>query len=162
MARAKAVATNPSAPREVPGQESAALRTPADGVVLMTLNPAECFELLGSGGIGRIGVAGADGVTMLPVNFSVVDKAIIFRTAPDTLLAAHANTRLSFEADQFDEALREGWSVLVRGYAHRITSERQVKRFQAATRLEPWAPGARDVYVRITPIQISGRRIKPS
>ncbi len=94
---------------------------------------------------------------MLPVNFAVTGKAIIFRTAPDTLLAVYANGQVSFEADHLGEALREGWSVLVHGHAHTVTDEREVKRLEDRTRLEPWAGGARDVYVRIAPTRISGR-----
>ena len=126
------------------------------------LSPAECFDLLEPGGIGRVGFASADGIMMLPVNFAVAGKTIIFRTAPDTLLALYANSQVSFEADRFDEALREGWSVLVHGHAHKITDEREVKRLEGGTHLEPWAAGARDVYVRIAPTRISGRRIQPS
>jgi nitroimidazol reductase NimA-like FMN-containing flavoprotein (pyridoxamine 5'-phosphate oxidase superfamily) len=99
---------------------------------------------------------------MLPVNFAVAGKAIIFRTAPDTLLALNANAHLSFEVDHFDEARRAGWSVIVHGHAHQVTNELEVKRLEAVTHLEPWAPGARDVYVRIAPTHISGRSIQPS
>ena len=38
---------------------------------LRTLSPAECFDLLEPGGIGRVGFASADGIMMLPVNFAV-------------------------------------------------------------------------------------------
>jgi Pyridoxamine 5'-phosphate oxidase len=69
-------------------------------------------------------------------------------------------TGASFEAEHFAEARREGQSVLVQGHARRVTDEREIKQLEAATRLEPWAPGARDVYVRIAPVQISGRRIE--
>ena len=98
---------------------------------------------------------------MLPVNFAVAGKAVIFRTAPDTLLAVYANGRVSFEADHLDETLRAGWSVLLHGHAHTVTDEREVKRLEDRTCLEPWAGGARDVYVRITPTRISGRCIEP-
>jgi len=127
---------------------------------LLTLSPDECFELLEPGGIGRVGFMSADGITMLPVNFAVTGKAIIFRTAPDTLLAAHAYGQVSFEADHIDEALREGWSVLVHGHAQEVTAESAVKRLEDRIRLEPWAAGARDVYVRIAPTRVSGRRIQ--
>jgi nitroimidazol reductase NimA-like FMN-containing flavoprotein (pyridoxamine 5'-phosphate oxidase superfamily) len=134
---------------------------PATGKrVLRTLSPAECFDLLEPGGIGRVGFLSAGGIVMLPVNFAVAGKTIIFRTAPDTLLALYANARVSFEADRLDEAHREGWSVLVHGHAHKVTDERETMRLEHETRLEPWADGARDVYVRITPNQISGRRIQ--
>ncbi len=129
---------------------------------LRTLSPAECLDLLEPGGIGRIGFTSADGIMMLPVNFALMAKTIIFRTAPDTLLALYSDAQVSFEADRLDEALHAGWSVLVQGRAHEVTDEREVKRLQDRTHLQPWAAGARDVYVRITPTRISGRRIQPS
>jgi nitroimidazol reductase NimA-like FMN-containing flavoprotein (pyridoxamine 5'-phosphate oxidase superfamily) len=135
-------------------------REPAHERALRTLSPAECLGLLEAGGVGRIGFAAANGIMMLPVNFALMGKAIIFRTAPDTLLAVYANGQVSFEADHLDEAAREGWSVLVQGRAHIVTDERDVKRLEDRTKLEPWAGGARDVYVRIAPIRISGRCIE--
>jgi len=129
---------------------------------LRTLSPAECFDLLEPGGIGRVGFTSADGIMMLPVNFALTEKTIIFRTAPDTLLALYSDAQVSFEADRLDEALHAGWSVLVQGRAHQVTDEREVKRLQNRTHLQPWAAGARDVYVRITPTRISGRHIQPS
>ena len=144
----------------VPDREPSPPRPAAHGRALRTLSPAECYGLLEAGGIGRVGFAAADGIMMLPVNFAVTRKTIIFRTAPDTLLAVYANGRVSFEADHLDQAHRAGWSVLVHGHAHTVTHEREVKRLEDRTRLEPWAGGARDVYVRITPTRISGRCIE--
>jgi nitroimidazol reductase NimA-like FMN-containing flavoprotein (pyridoxamine 5'-phosphate oxidase superfamily) len=139
-------------------------RGPASGPAarerpLRRLNPAECTNLLEPGGIGRVGFASADGIMMLPVNFAVTGNTVIFRTAPDTLLALYANAQVSFEVDRFDETLHEGWSVLMHGRAHIVTDEREVKHLENGTHLKPWAAGARDVYVRITPTQISGRRV---
>jgi len=128
---------------------------------LQTLSPAECFDLLEPGGVGRVGFTCADGIMMLPVNFAVTAKTIIFRTAPDTLLALYSGAQVGFEADRLDESLHAGWSVLVQGRAHEVRDERAVKQLQDRTHLQPWAAGARDVYVRITPTRISGRRIQP-
>lgn len=136
-----------------------ATRDAGTGRVLRTLTPAECFELLGPGGVGRVGFTSGDSVIMLPVNYAIIGKAIVFRTAPDTLLAVHATDRVSFEADLVNEVRRQGWSVLVQGHAHKVTSEREVEQLEHAARLEPWAGGARDVYVRITPAHISGRAL---
>ena len=136
--------------------------TTGNGHALRMLSPAECFDLLEPGGIGRVGFTAADGMMMLPVNFAVTAKTIIFRTAPDTLLALHASGQVSFEADCLNEALRTGWSVLVQGRARKVTGEREIEQLQNRTHLEPWAAGARDVYIRITPTRISGRRIQPS
>jgi nitroimidazol reductase NimA-like FMN-containing flavoprotein (pyridoxamine 5'-phosphate oxidase superfamily) len=128
--------------------------------VFQALSPDECLGLLEPGGVGRVGFASEDGIIMLPVNFAVTGQAIVFRTAPDTLLAVHVNAPMSFEVDHADETLREGWSVLVTGHAHEVCEEREVSHLERATTLEPWASGARDVWVRILPARISGRRIE--
>jgi nitroimidazol reductase NimA-like FMN-containing flavoprotein (pyridoxamine 5'-phosphate oxidase superfamily) len=147
--------------RVLSDRESTAKGRTAHERSLLTLSPAECLDLLEPGGVGRVGFASADGIMMLPVNFAVTGSTIIFRTAPDTLLALHADAHVSFEVDRIDEALHSGWSVLVQGHAHKVTDEREVKHLEDGTHLEPWAGGARDVYVRIAPTRISGRRIQP-
>ena len=134
----------------------------ANDHALQALGPTECFDLLEAGGVGRVGFASADGVVIVPVNFALTGNSIFFRTAPDTLLALHGDGRLSFQVDHFDQVLHEGWSVLVHGHAHLVKDEREVKHLEDAAPLQPWAGGARDVYVRIAPTSISGRRIQPS
>ena len=129
---------------------------------LQTLSPVECFDLLEPGGVGRVAFNSAGEIMILPVNFAMTGKTIIFRTAPDTLLALYADAKVSFEADRLDDALHEGWSVLVHGHAHKVTDERDVKHIEDGAHVEPWAAGARDVYVRIAPTRISGRRILPA
>jgi nitroimidazol reductase NimA-like FMN-containing flavoprotein (pyridoxamine 5'-phosphate oxidase superfamily) len=161
MTTGKGPANSPDALTAMPCRGSPAPRPAAYERALRTLSPAECYGLLEAGGIGRVRFASANGIMMLPVNFAVSGKAIIFRTAPDTLLAVYADGRVSFEADHLDQALRDGWSVLVQGHARTVTDEREVRRLEDRTHLEPWAGGARDVYVRITPTRISGRCIEP-
>ncbi len=159
MTTAMGPASSRDARDVLPGRESTAAGAAAGEHVLQTLSPAECFDLLEPGGVGRVGFAAADGIMMLPVNFAVTRKTIVFRTAPDTLLAVYADGRISFQADHLDEVHHAGWSVLMHGHAHKITDEREVKQLEERTRLKPWAAGSRDVYVRITPTRISGRRI---
>jgi nitroimidazol reductase NimA-like FMN-containing flavoprotein (pyridoxamine 5'-phosphate oxidase superfamily) len=149
----------PGAP--VPDREPPAPRPTDRQHILRVLSPAECFDLLESAAVGRVGFTSADGVMMLPVNFEVTGKTIVFRTAPDTLLAVYADGQVSFEADHLDEAFHKGWSVLVLGNARKVTEEHEVARLEDRTRLEPWAGGARDVYVRIVPARITGRIIEP-
>ena len=161
MATKRGPASSPDGLRAVPDRESTAPESAAGQRALRVLGAAECFDLLEPGGVGRVGFMSADGIMMLPVNFAVAGKTIVFRTAPDTLLALYADAQVSFEADRLDEALREGWSVLVQGHAHKVADEREMQHLEDGTHLEPWAGGARDVYVRITPARISGRRIQP-
>ncbi len=134
-------------------------QVPAHARELRTLSPEECLDLLEPGGVGRVGLMSAEGIVMLPVNYAVAAGTIVFRTAPDTLLAACANGPVSFEADHFDLVNRAGWSVLMQGHARTVADEHGVRGLEHGTGLEPWAPGARDVWVRITPGLISGRRV---
>jgi len=91
MTTGKGPANSPDALTAMPCRESPAPGPAAHERALRTLSPAECYGLLEAGGIGRVGFASADGIKMLPVNFAVTGKAVIFRTAPDTLLAVYAN-----------------------------------------------------------------------
>ena len=102
MTTGKGPVNSPAALTAMPSPQSPAPGPAARERVLRTLTPAECLGLLEAGGIGRVGFASADGIKMLPVNFAVTGKTIIFRTAPDTLLAVYANGRVGFEADHLD------------------------------------------------------------
>ena len=126
---------------------------------LRTLTPDECYELMAVGRIGRVVFSTTDGPVAFPVNYAMAGQVVVLRTGVDTELAARLDCPVGFEVDHFDEALSQGWSVLVTGRAARVKSEHQVRRLEARTVLQPWAGGARDVYVQITPYRITGRRI---
>jgi nitroimidazol reductase NimA-like FMN-containing flavoprotein (pyridoxamine 5'-phosphate oxidase superfamily) len=96
----------------------------------------------------------------LPVNFRVVDDNVVFRTAPLPELTSRLPLEhVSFEVDHIDEALAEGWSVLISGQGQVIVDPSELQRAQAAG-VTPWAGGERDVYVRIVPREVTGRRIR--
>jgi hypothetical protein len=65
--------------------------------------------------------------------------------------------KIAFEIDMIDETNREGWSVLVQGPAHHVTQEEMAG--VAGSGVTPWAGGERQLYIRIVPQQIIGRRI---
>jgi len=133
---------------------------PSGQPVLETLTSAECFDLLSPGGVGRVAFTTAGGPVVLPVNYAMAGRTVIFQTAPDTLLAGCLDCLAGFEVDGLDEALSQGWSVLVTGRAVRVTSEAEVRYLERHAGVRSWAGGARDVYVRIIPRQITGRRIR--
>ncbi len=147
--------------RPEPGGEPA---TP--GPVLEHLDEPECLRLISGGGIGRIAYSSPSGVTVLPVNYRLHQGAIVFRTAQDSPLnedlrtgIAHAEYKVAFEIDDFDLAAREGWSILIQGSAHHVDSESERVSVSEAG-VEPWPGGEKDHFLRIVPIQISGRRIR--
>lgn len=123
------------------------------------LTSIECRALIAKGGVGRVAFSAVHGPVVLPVNFTVIGGSIVLRTSEGTLIEAHGDERAAFEVDHVDEALCQGWSVLIQGQAHRVLQPGELRHVRASMTSAPWAGGERDVYVRIVPDQISGRRI---
>src|SRR5450432_1063771 len=129
------------------------------------LDETECRRLISPGGIGRIAYHGRYDLTVLPVNYRMADGAIVFRTAEDSLTGqdlrtgiAHADYKVAFEIDHFDEEAREGWSVLIQGPAHHLDSDAEQAPARAAG-VSPWPSGEKDHFIRIIPARITGRRV---
>ncbi|MFF8594584.1 pyridoxamine 5'-phosphate oxidase family protein [Streptomyces sp. NPDC015220] len=141
-----------------PGQGQALLRPR-----LRDLGPEECRTLLSTHGVGRVALSASDGRPLVvPVNYGVVDDAIVFRTAPDSMTAAAANQEVAFEVDHVDEALSQGWSVLAVGPASAVTDPGAVRRLVQRAHTTPWAGGEREMWVSIRPTSLTGRRITPA
>ncbi|WP_435850866.1 helix-turn-helix domain-containing protein [Streptomyces tibetensis] len=140
---------------ELPPGLGRAARTPR----FTELPEAECRSLLSTHGVGRLAVPADSGPVVVPVNYSVVDGGIVFRTAPGTAPAQADGHRVAFEADRIDEAFSEGWSVLVRGPATTATDPDDVARLEEQAYSTPWAGGPRDLWLRIEPVSVTGRRI---
>jgi nitroimidazol reductase NimA-like FMN-containing flavoprotein (pyridoxamine 5'-phosphate oxidase superfamily) len=135
--------------------------------VIEELDEDTCLQLISRGGIGRIGYTGRFGLVMLPVNYVLHDGAVVFRTAEHGPLDEDLRTgidgaeyKVAFEIDDIDLAGRQGWSVLIQGPAHHVTAADRGAALNAG--VEPWAPGDRELFVRITPTRITGRRISPA
>ncbi|WP_225829949.1 pyridoxamine 5'-phosphate oxidase family protein [Streptomyces sp. NK08204] len=129
---------------------------------LEDLSPQECRTLLSTHGVGRIAVSASDGrPAVVPVNYEIVDDAIVFRTSPDSVAAAAAETEVAFEVDHVDDALSRGWSVLAVGRASVVTNPDAVRRLVQHVHTMPWAGGERDMWVSIRPTSLTGRRITP-
>ncbi|GGY14786.1 pyridoxamine 5'-phosphate oxidase family protein [Streptomyces anandii] len=129
---------------------------------LTDLGEDECRALLSTHGVGRVALTGPDGPAVLPVNYDVVDDALVFRTAPDAAPAAAAGQEVAFEVDHVDETMSRGWSVLAVGRAEAVTDAEAVRRLAERARSTPWAGGPRPLWVRITPTRLTGRRITPA
>jgi hypothetical protein len=64
---------------------------------------------------------------------------------------------VAFEADELDDLMQSGWSVLVTGRAEHVEDPEDVA--EIFRRMgEPWAPGSRPMVVRIRPAEVTGRR----
>jgi hypothetical protein len=91
-----------------------------------------------------------------PVNFVFSEGAVIFRTS-DSMVDSISGV-VAFEVDHIDDAMSEGWSVLVRGHA-RLIEDLEERQKVALLDLEPWAGGARLNVVEIAPFEMTGRVI---
>jgi nitroimidazol reductase NimA-like FMN-containing flavoprotein (pyridoxamine 5'-phosphate oxidase superfamily) len=133
---------------------------------LEQLDEATCLRLISPGGIGRLAYTGRYGLTVFPVNYKLYEGTIVFRTAQDSPTGedlqtgiAHAEYPVAFEIDDIDPAAREGWSVLIQGPAHHMTSAAD-RASVLDSGVEPWPAGAREHAIRITPQRITGRRLR--
>lgn len=133
--------------------------------MLEELDEAECLRLIASGGIGRIGYSGRYGPTVMPVNYQLYEGTIVFRTTLDSATdedlrtgIANAEYKVAFEIDDFDTAARTGWSVLIQGSAHHVEFEAE-RASVAGAGVDPWPGGDRELFLRINPSRVTGRRV---
>jgi len=156
-----------------------ATRSP-DGQALRQLKVADCWRLIAPGGVGRIAFCLPSGPIVLPVNYAVVpgsvpssaasssavassavaSSAIVLRTGHGTIIEAHGYGKVAFEVDHIDDAMCQGWSVLVAGQAHVVAQPAELRHLHAMADLLPWPQGEHDVWVRIVPARVTGRRIE--
>ena len=126
--------------------------------VLETLSREQCDEHLAGGGVGRVVFSTKRGPVALPVNFRFLNGSVVFRTEAATSIASAIGGLLGFEVDRIDDAMSEGWSVLVTGRSERVEDPAELEEL-VSLRIEPWAVGNRDVFVRVVANEISGRSI---
>ena len=108
------------------------------------------MRLLSAGVAGRVALSSPDGPHIIPVNYSVVDDAVVLRTSPYSVLGTHGrDTVLAFEVDQFDYERRHGWSVVARGRADVVTDPAEIAQIRATWEPRPWAGGSRNLYLRL-------------
>ena len=123
------------------------------------LNARECEALLRSGVAGRIAVSTPTGPHIVPVNYTVVDDAIIVRTSPYSLLGTYGrDAMLAFEIDGFDRFRHRGWSVQARGGrgGDRPGRDRQD---QGGRRAPALGRRPRSLYLRLRWTELSGRKL---
>jgi nitroimidazol reductase NimA-like FMN-containing flavoprotein (pyridoxamine 5'-phosphate oxidase superfamily) len=134
--------------------------------VTQLLEEAQCLRLIAAGGVGRIGYSGRFGPTILPVNFALHEQTIVFRTGQHSPMGedlrtgiADAEYKVAFEVDEISPATREGWSILIQGSAHHVDSDSELAEVRRSG-VQPWPGGEKDLFIRIVPDRITGRRIR--
>ena len=126
---------------------------------LVVLERAECLRLLEGQGVGRVGCRVHGRPVIFPINYVVLDNAVLFRARRGSDLDhGTGDVDVAFEIDSADNVYHEGWSVLVTGPSVHVTDSAEVEQLRAVSLL-PWAGEDRDLFVRIVLDKVSGRRV---
>ncbi|WP_407319211.1 pyridoxamine 5'-phosphate oxidase family protein [Isoptericola halotolerans] len=123
----------------------------------VTLTEDACWEFLRDRPVGRLATAVAGEPDIFPVSFAAADGHVYFRTYPGSKLVEVAvNTRVALEADEWSPEVAT--SVVVKGTAEILEHDADLAAAEA-TGLVSYQDDGKNVWVRITPATISGRRL---
>jgi len=99
-------------------------------------------------------------ILVLPVHYAVHENRIFFRTAEDGAIGqALTGATASFQIDEVDPALLAGWAVLASGAAEHVEDKELLTMLWGRDMEHPWMPGMRNLFIRISPKVITGRRV---
>lgn len=119
------------------------------------LTVEECWELLEGEELGRLAYRLVDEVHLVPLNYVVDGRALLFRTGSgNKLLAAALHSDVAFEIDWYDD--QSAWSVVARGTLRRLGEDEQHRLDSLPAR--SWLPTPKNDVVELTPTTVTGRR----
>ena len=129
----------------------------SDDSALKQLSRGECLRLMASVPVGRVIYTRRALPAVELVNFALDQGDIVLRrTDRGGKLAAARGAVVAFEADCLDPAHHAGWSVTAIGPSRGVTDPGEIGRLQEIG-LSSWAPRAREHFIRISPIILTGR-----
>lgn len=119
------------------------------------LTVEECWDLLEGDEFGRLAYRLVDEVHLVPINYVLDGRSILFRTnSGNKLLAAALSSDVAFELDWHDR--HSAWSVVARGRLRRLEEDEQHRIDGLAS--WPWVPSAKYEVVELDPQFVTGRR----
>jgi uncharacterized protein len=125
----------------------------------LPLDEGVCRALLRHVVIGRLGYIWEGRPQVVPMNAAWDGEAVVVRLGDGiTYRAVRTGAAVAFQADWLDEVYHQGWSVVVHGEAREVTDPDALAAI-AELPLRPWASGVREHVIRITPTELTGRRI---
>lgn len=128
--------------------------TPSDAVT--QLGDEEIWDLLSMIPIGRLATAAAGEADIFPVNFAVADREIYINTTPGSkLVESVVNPKVAFEVDQWGPDAAH--SVVIKGTITILETRAELAAAEA-TGLVTYTATEKTEWLRLTPVEISGRR----
>ncbi|MGV8968265.1 MAG: pyridoxamine 5'-phosphate oxidase family protein [Cellulomonas sp.] len=123
------------------------------------IGPEECGALLQESHLGRIALMEGELPLIVPVNYVFHDAEVVFRTNPGSKLdAAIHHAPVAFEIDGINARNQTGWSVVIRGHAREVTDPDKLAGLEQLA-VVPWVPGELNRFLRVVPLETTGRRI---
>lgn len=128
--------------------------------MISTLDEDQCFALLESTTVGRVGLVNDGRIEIIPVNYRMHQGHVVFRTRAEGALAGlPQEPDVAFEVDYHDDLSGTGWDVLLGGTVEVMPAE-DIAALPAAHPVNPWAGGDRELWLRLVIDRISGRRVR--
>ena len=125
-----------------------------DDTPVRELTTDECWEFLATQELGRLAFRLLDDVHIVPVNYALDGRTLLFRTAPgNKLFSLELHSSVAFEVDEVeDETAR---SVVIRGQARRL--EEQEEHRADNIPLHVWVDSPKYFVVELAPEEVTGR-----
>lgn len=128
----------------------------SDAITEMTGN--EPWDFIADRSFGRMALTILGQPEIFPVNYSLVGRKLVFRTAEGTkLMGVLLDSHVAFEVDEV-EADR-ATSVVLKGTAHKIETQADLDKFDLS-HLHSWVPTLKYNLVVIDVKEITGRRFR--
>ena len=134
----------------------------AEGEGLFTvLSEEECRSLLEVSTIGRLAFHSTAGLELLPLNFLFLDGCVYARVDRSSVIGdlAEGADEVVFQTDYHEDLYRQAWSVTVKGRIDAVTDVADLAELSTRRQLKPWATGERTLYLRLSPVSFSGRKL---
>jgi nitroimidazol reductase NimA-like FMN-containing flavoprotein (pyridoxamine 5'-phosphate oxidase superfamily) len=124
---------------------------------VVELSMEECWDLLESEEFGRLAYRLVDEVHVVPINYLVDGRSLLFRTGSgNKLLAAALQSDVALEIDWHDDL--RAWSVVARGRLRQL-GEAEAHRVDSLPR-QSWLATEKYDVVELEPEAVTGRRFR--
>ena len=124
---------------------------------IVRLDDEECWRRLLAEQVGRLAFEADGRIEVLPLNYVVRGRRIVFRTTADSALLTPQERSVVLEIDGWDAA--SAWSVVARGSLS-IDPDTAAFSLEQEYGLAPWAPderGPRRTLVALSVREVQGR-----
>ena len=121
---------------------------------VVELSLDECWELLEGEELGRLAYRLVDEVHIVPINYVVDGRSLLFRTGSgNKLLAAALHSDVALEVDWHDDL--SAWSVVARGHLRQLEEDEEHRIEQLP--LHAWVPTLKYDVLELIPEVVTGR-----